>query len=96
MVETAQSAAKPNADLAEVIRQRLQALSPVALEIQDDSHLHAGHAASEGGASHFTVRITSSCFVGLGPVARHRLVYDRLDDLMPFPLHALALETRTP
>jgi BolA protein len=83
-------------DLAAAIRERLQALAPVELDIQDDSHLHAGHAGARGGASHFTVRITSAQFAGLSPVARHRLVYDRLDDLMPYPIHALALETRTP
>ncbi|OZI19715.1 BolA family transcriptional regulator [Bordetella genomosp. 9] len=83
-------------DVAATIRERLQALAPVALDIQDDSYLHAGHAGAHGGASHFTVRITSAQFAGLTPVARHRLVYDRLNDLMPYPIHALALETRTP
>jgi BolA protein len=83
-------------DLAATIRERLQPLAPVALEIQDDSHLHAGHAGAHGGPSHFTVRITSAQFTGLSAVAQHRLVYDRLDDLMPYPIHALALETRTP
>jgi BolA protein len=83
-------------DLADLIRERLRPLDPLALEVQDDSHLHAGHAGSRNGASHFTVRITAECFNGLSAVARHRLVYDRLDDLMPYPIHALALDTRTP
>jgi BolA protein len=85
-----------NTDLAATIRERLQPLAPIALEIVDDSHLHAGHEGARGGASHFTVRITSAQFTGISPVAQHRLVYDRLDDLMPYPIHALALETRTP
>ncbi len=83
-----------------VTAERLQAaldaaLHPVALAVQDDSHLHAGHAgAREGG--HFTVRITSSAFDGLSRVARHRLVYDAARPLIAEGIHALAIEARTP
>jgi BolA family transcriptional regulator, general stress-responsive regulator len=71
------------------------ALSPTVLEVQDDSHLHAGHAgAREGG--HYTVRLRSARFVGLSRVARHRLVYDSLGSLQALGVHALALDTRTP
>jgi BolA protein len=76
-----------------LIRSRLAALEPDLLDIDDESHLHAGHAGAEGGASHFRVRIVSPRFAGLTPVARHRLVYHQLADLIPFPIHALALET---
>ena len=71
------------------------ALQPDLLEVQDDSHLHAGHAgASEG--RHFTVRIVSTRFKGLTRVARHRLVYDALHSLIPRGIHALAIEARAP
>jgi BolA protein len=71
------------------------ALQPEALDVVDDSHLHAGHAgAREGG--HYTVRITSSRFAGLGRVARHRLVYSALASLMPQGIHALAIEAQAP
>jgi len=83
-------------ELADIIRNRLNELEPVSLEIIDDSHLHAGHAGAHGGASHLTVRIVTLRFHGLSPVARHRLVYDRLQDLIPYPIHALALDTKTP
>lgn len=76
-----------------LIRTRLAALEPDLLDIDDESHLHAGHAGAEGGASHFRVRIVSPRFAGLTPVARHRLVYHQLADLIPFPIHALALDT---
>ena len=76
-----------------LIRSRLAALEPDLLDIDDESHLHAGHAGAEGGASHFRVRIVSPRFAGLTPVARHRLVYHQLADLIPFPIHALALDT---
>lgn len=71
------------------------ALQPTRLEVQDDGHLHIGHAgAREGG--HYTVRITSARFAGCSRVARHRLVYDALRDLLPAGIHALAIEAHTP
>jgi BolA protein len=42
------------------------------------------------------VHIVARCFTGLTLISRHRLVYDRLQDLMPYPIHALALDTRAP
>jgi BolA protein len=71
------------------------ALSPVSLRVEDDGHLHVGHAgAREGG--HFSVRISSPMFAGLNRVARHRLVYDALHRLIPSGIHALAIEARAP
>jgi BolA protein len=71
------------------------ALQPDLLEVQDDSHLHAGHAGAREGR-HFSVRITSACFTGCSRVARHRLVYDALRLLMPAGIHALAIEAHAP
>ena len=71
------------------------ALNPLSLEVQDDSHLHAGHAGAREGR-HFTVRITAECFNGLSRVARHRLIYDALQLLIPRGIHALAIEARAP
>ena len=72
-----------------------QALQPSRIEVQDDSHLHAGHTGAREGR-HFTVRITSSRFAGCSRIARHRLVYDALRLLMPSGIHALAIEARAP
>ena len=78
------------------IQRELEAsLHPDLLEVQDDSHLHAGHAGAREGR-HFTVRIISPRFEGLTRVARHRLVYDALHSLMPRGIHALAIEARSP
>jgi BolA protein len=71
------------------------ALQPHALEVLDDSHLHAGHAGALEG-SHFTVRLTSERFDGMSRVARHRLIYDALRQLIPSGIHALAIEARAP
>jgi BolA family transcriptional regulator, general stress-responsive regulator len=71
------------------------AIAPQKLEVEDDSHLHAGHAGARDGR-HFTVRITSDRFNGLSRVARHRLIYDALRQLIPRGIHALAIEARAP
>ena len=71
------------------------ALAPTVLEVEDDSHLHVGHAGAKEGR-HFSVRIASARFKGLKPVARHRLVYDALHALMPRGIHALAIDARVP
>lgn len=71
------------------------ALQPQSLQIDDDSHRHAGHAGAREGR-HFTVTICSSRFSGVGRVGRHRLVYDALASLMPQGIHALAIVARAP
>lgn len=72
-----------------------QALEPGTLNVDDDSHLHAGHAGAREGR-HFTVHIRSSRFQGLGRVARHRLVYDALGPLSAQGIHALAIVAKSP
>ncbi|PWD83959.1 BolA family protein [Ignatzschineria cameli] len=71
------------------------ALAPTALEIIDDSHLHAGHAGARGGAGHFTVKIDSPQFVGLPLLKQHRLVYQALDSMMDHDIHALSIQITT-
>ena len=71
------------------------ALAPSAIEVDDDSHLHAGHAGAREGR-HYTVRLTSPRFSGLSRVARHRLVYDSLGSLAEQGVHALAIVARAP
>lgn len=72
------------------------ALSPTELTVRDDSHLHAGHAGAQSGRGHFHVTMTSSAFVGLTPIARHRAVYAALGELMDTDIHALSMSLRTP
>ena len=71
------------------------AFAPTALAVQDDSHLHAGHAGAREGR-HFSLRIVSDRFTGLSRVARHRLVYDCLTELIPRGIHALAIDAKAP
>ncbi len=79
------------------IRARLEhALAPTALEIIDESHLHAGHAGARDGRGHFRVRIVANAFAGVRSVQRHQLVYAALGELMQTDIHALALDTKAP
>ena len=86
-----------NPERVERIRALLaEALDPVLLEVTDDSHKHAGHAGARGGQGHFGVDIVSAAFAGKLPLARHRLVYAALGDMMQTDIHALAIRARTP
>lgn len=84
--------------VAETIRSKLtEALAPTRLEIVDESHLHAGHAAAPaGGESHFRVAIVAAAFKGHSRVARQRLVYGALAKELSGPVHALAVTALAP
>jgi BolA protein len=79
------------------IRARLAALEPVALELEDESERHRGHAGyREGGQTHWRLAIVSPRFSGKPVVARHRMVYQALGELMQHPIHALNISARSP
>ncbi|HET6264000.1 MAG TPA: BolA family protein [Usitatibacter sp.] len=79
------------------MRDRLAALHPVALDLRDESAQHAGHAgARPSGGSHWHLAIVSEAFRGQSPVARHRMVYEALGDLMKRDIHALRIEASAP
>lgn len=84
--------------VAETIRAKLNsAFAPTALDIVDESHLHAGHAGHRPGVStHFRVAIVAGAFAGKPRVERQRLIYAALGDLMGNPIHALALSAKAP
>jgi BolA protein len=76
---------------------RLQSRFPAdRIDLTDDSHLHAGHAGSSGGAGHYSVTIVSARFDGLTRLARHRLVYDAVAEWMPHRVHALVIAAHAP
>ena len=81
----------------QAMRQRLAALQPVNLELRDESNEHAGHAgARPSGGSHWQLTIVSEAFRGKNAVARHRMVYEALGDLMKRDIHALKIEAFAP
>jgi BolA protein len=79
------------------LRQCLESrFAPALLVIEDESHLHAGHAGAAEGHSHFRVTIVAEAFRGVSPLARHRLVYAAVGDLLKTDIHALAIEASPP
>lgn len=88
--------------LEDAIRAKLTAaLSPLTLEIYNDSHLHSHHKAMAGSTSketHFRLVIISDVFATKMQPARHRMVYALLRDEMAQEggIHALQLRTLTP
>ena len=77
-----------------ITRQLTERLAPSKLEVIDESADHAGHvgASAEGFGTHVRVRIASPAFAGKTRVAKHRLVYDALQNFIDQGLHALAIE----
>ncbi len=84
--------------VADTIRDKLaRTFHPLALDVIDESHLHAGHAgAREGGETHFRVAIVADAFAGQGRLARHRAVHAALADELAGGVHALSVIARTP
>lgn len=72
-----------------------ETLSPTELRIEDDSHLHAGHAgAKEGG--HYRVYVVAEAFEGMSAIQRHRAVFKPLEAKFGRGIHALQITARTP
>lgn len=84
--------------IIEAIRDKLEtAFQPTRLEIEDESHRHAGHSgAREGGESHFNVTIEARAFEGAARVARQRMVYRALAEELAGPVHALSVKALAP
>ncbi len=88
------NAMKPTRDA--LLERFQQAFSEAEIQVEDESHLHVGHAGAAGGAGHFRVRVIDARFNGLQRIARHRLVYDAVSDWMPARVHALNIIAMTP
>lgn len=81
---------------AERMRERLAALSPERVDIADESAKHAGHEGAKGGGGHYALTIVSPKFDGQSTVARHRMIYVALGDLMRREIHALSIRAFAP
>jgi BolA protein len=83
--------------VAAKIRERLASLEPREVDLVDESEKHRGHAGYRpGGNTHWRLTIVSPRFSGQPTVARHRMVYQALGELMQNPIHALAITARAP
>ena len=80
----------------ELMRQKLAVLEPEEIVILDDSARHAGHEGAKSGGGHYRVTVVSARFDGESPLARHRLVYSALNEMMNKNIHALSVKAYTP
>jgi BolA protein len=85
----------------ETIRARIEsilreAFDPERLEIEDDTHRHAGHRGAASGGGHYRVVVVAEAFRGLTRLEQHRRVYDALGELIGRDVHALGLRTAAP
>ncbi len=78
-----------------MIEQGLAELEPIDIKIEDEGHLHVGHAGAKSGG-HFKLYIVSKHFENLNSLKRHKLIYKTLDDLMKTEIHALSIMAKSP
>ena len=80
-----------------IISKLREAFSPESLDVQDESHLHEGHAGHRlGGETHFRVYIVSSAFEGKTRIERHRMINATLAGELAGSVHALAIHAQAP
>ncbi|MHB8257106.1 MAG: BolA family protein [Acidiferrobacterales bacterium] len=83
------------AGTAAIEQQLRTSLEAQAVEVVDESALHAGHAGARGGG-HYAVTVVSPQFSGRSPVERHRMIYAALGDAMRSQIHALSIRAFSP
>ena len=84
-----------SAETATLLRERLAVLEPQSLDIEDESHRHAGHAGAKDGG-HYKITIVAAAFAGHNTVKRHRLIHEAVGDLMRGRIHALSIRAFSP
>lgn len=73
------------------------AFAPQSLDVEDESHQHAGHAGHRpGGETHFRVHIVSESFRGKSRIERHRMINQTLSSELAGGVHALAIHASAP
>ena len=77
-----------------MMKEKLKTLSPSYIKIEDEGHLHVGHAGAKKGG-HFKLIIGGECFRGLTIIERHKLIYKSLGDLMDTEIHALSISIKS-
>ena len=79
----------------QMIKEGLSCLKPTKISVEDEGHLHVGHAGAKSGG-HFRLFIVSECFDNMNLLDRHKLVYAKLNCLMKTEIHALSITAKTP
>lgn len=76
-----------------LIRESLEKLRPSYVDIEDEGHLHIGHAGAKSGG-HFKLNIVSESFKDKSTIERHRIIYKCLGDLMNTEIHAISIKAK--
>ena len=80
-----------------IIKKLTEAFAPESLRVEDESHLHAGHAGHRpGGQTHYRVYIVSDAFRGKSRIDRHRSINAALAQELVDSVHALAIHATAP
>lgn len=79
-----------------ITRALTEIFQPVSVILEDESHLHRGHAGNATGKGHYRLRIVAEAFAGKTAIARHRLIYSALTALFESDIHALSIEALSP
>ena len=77
-----------------LIRESLEKLRPSSVDIEDEGHLHIGHAGAKSGG-HFKLNIVSESFKDKSTIERHRIIYKCLSDLMNTEILAISIKAKT-
>jgi BolA family transcriptional regulator, general stress-responsive regulator len=78
-------------------RKLTAALTPIRLDVCDESHRHAGHMGYDPNReTHFFIEIVSPAFQGKSRLERHRMVNTLLAEELANGVHALSLTAKTP
>lgn len=85
-------------NLVSRIRNKLSVITNEIIEIYDISRSHATHYNNQqhNDASHIRIRIVSTKFINMTPLARHKMIYHLIQDELTRGLHALSIEAMTP
>ena len=85
-------------NMRQTITEKLrEAFVPESLDVQDESHLHEGHAGHRtGGETHFRIYIVSQAFKGKSRIDRHRMINATLAIELAGSVHALAIHAQAP
>jgi len=80
-------------NLENLIKNKLSILQPTTLELQDESHLHIGHAGvAERGGRHYSLTISAEKLINLSKIKQHQLIYNALGSLVGSEIHALKIK----
>ena len=77
-----------------LIRESLEKLRPSSVDIEDEGHLHIGHAGAKSGG-HFKLNIVSESFKDKSTIERHKIIYKCLNDLMNTEIHAISIKAKS-